>query len=201
MNASTLKVDTFLPYMREVQRCDESLRELNLTWRMLEANARINCAQEAQSILPMMAATRQGFERLEHGLVASLVEERVATVLQTVGIKARQVVDIVVRNLYERTADVGFLATDRDLCEFLAQGDAGDVERARARLVAYRNKYTVYEDIMLLDAQGRVRVRIDSTAPEPATPDPLIAQTLAQDGYVETFRASELRPKLPHALL
>ena len=73
-----------------------------------------------------MAATRAGFKRLEQELVASLVGEKVANVLDAIGTKAQYVIDIVVRNLYERTADVGFLARDRELCAFVAAGeDAG----------------------------------------------------------------------------
>jgi hypothetical protein len=186
------QVDGFLPYMRDVMRCDESLRELNLTWRMIEASAKVNCAQEARGILPMMSATREGFERLEHELVACLVQERVDTVLQSVGTRARHVVDIVVRNLFERTADVGFLATDRDLCDYLA-GTAHDRAYVTARLRAYRDKYTVYDDILLLDLEGNVVAQIDDTRPVQRSSDGLIARTLASDTYVETCRPSDLR--------
>lgn len=199
---STLRLDTFLPFLRDVGRCEQSLRELSLTWRMLEASARMNCAHEARDILPMMSATRQGFERLEGGLVSSLVEERVSTVLQTVGIKARHVVDIVVRNLFERTADVGFLATDRALCDFLAgEQDDGDADAVRARLRAYREKYTVYDNILLLDPAGQVRAQIDDQLPVRRSSDPLIAEALATNGFVETFRATDLRPGRRHALI
>jgi len=33
--------------------------------------------------------------------------------------KAQVAVDIVIRNLFERTADIGFLATDDDIREFI----------------------------------------------------------------------------------
>lgn len=195
-----LQVDTFLPYMRDVSRCEESLRELNLTWRMIEANAKVNCPQEARSILPMMTATRVGFERLEKDLVNSLVGERVVHVLDEVGTKAGQVVNILVRNLYERTADVGFLATDHDLCAFVA-GQHGNRSAATARLRAYRDKYTVYNDLLLLDPAGNVLAQIDEESPVQGSHDPLIATTLGCDHYVETFRTTDLRPGKNCALI
>jgi chemotaxis signal transduction protein len=194
------QIDGFLPHMRAVTRCDQSLRELNATWRMIESSAKINCAREARSILPMMSATRQGFERLEGELVSSLVQERVDTVLQSIGIQAQHVVDIIVRNLFERTADVGFLATDRVLCDYLA-GDRGDRDSITDRLRAYRNKYTVYNDILLLDTEGHVQAQIDGTSPVQHSSDALIAQTLASDSHVETCRASDLRPHQRSALI
>ena len=71
-------------------------------WRMIEASAKMNCPVEAKAILPTMAATRAGFNRLEQELVSSLVREKVANVLEEIGTKAQYVIDIVVRNLYER---------------------------------------------------------------------------------------------------
>ncbi|APW43761.1 chemotaxis protein CheW [Rhodoferax saidenbachensis] len=195
-----LQIDTFLPYMRDVIRCEQALHELNLMWRMIESSAKMNCPEEAQAILPTMAATRQGFNRLEQELVTSLVSEKVATVLGEIGTKAQYVIDIVVRNLYERTADVGFLATDNELCAFVA-GLNADQAAARLRLRAYRNKYTVYDEILLLDAAGNVLVQIDESTPLEGSTDPLIAETLASDTFVETFRASDLRPSKRQALI
>lgn len=192
--------DVFLPYMRDVVRSEQSLRELNLMWRMIESSAKMNYLAETQSILQTMADTRAGFDQLEHELVSSLVHEKCANVLMEIGTKAHYVIDIVVRNLYERTADVGFLATDRDLCEFVA-GQQKDLASIHARLLSYRSKYSVYDEIMLLDNAGNVLVQIDEHAEVEGSIDPLIAQTLASDSYVETFRATDLRPGKQKALI
>lgn len=128
-SAEPLPIDTFLPYMRDVVRCEQSLRELNLMWRMIEASARMNCPADAKTILPAMAATRAGFNRLEEELVTSLVREKDSNVLNEISTKAQYVINIVVRNLYARTADAGFLATDRALCMFAA-GEYDDAQEA-----------------------------------------------------------------------
>ncbi len=199
-NDSPLQIDTFLPHMRDVIRCEQSLHELNLMWRMIESSAKMNCPVEAKTILPTMAATRAGFTRLERELVTSLVSEKVANVLDAIGTKAQYVIDIVVRNLYERTADVGFLATDGELCAFVA-GLNGDADAIRYRLRAYRSKYTVYDEIMLLDTSGNVLVQIDPDSPVEGSRDPLIAETLNSDTFVETFRSSDIRPGKAQALI
>lgn len=199
-HSTSLHTDTFMPFMRDVMRCENALRELNLMWRLIEASAKMNCPDEAHSILPMMTATREGFQRLEGDLVTSLVQESLGEVMAEIGTHAHHVIDIVVRNLYERTADVGFLATDQDLCRFVAGIDT-DPAPVLTRLREYRNKYTVYDEIMLLDLQGAVLAQIDENAPVEGSHDPLIAQTLESTGYVETFRATPLRPGKEHALI
>jgi chemotaxis signal transduction protein len=201
--APVLQTELFMPYMRDVAKCEQSLQELNLMWRVIEASAKMNCPTEAKTILPTMAATRSGFSRLERELVASLVEEKVRNVQDEIATKAQYVIDIVMRNLYERTADVGFLATDRELCNFVAAADHSTdaTDAARYRLREYRSKYTVYDEIILLDTDGNVLVQIDPATPLEHSDDELVAQSLASDTYVETFRPSDLRPAKDRALI
>lgn len=197
---SRTEVETLLPYMRDVTRCEMSLRELNLMWSLIEASAKMNCPQDARTILPTMAATRTQFGQMERDLVSSLVLEKLRNAIGQVQTRAQYVIDIVVRNLYERTADVGFLATDPDLCHFVAN-PVDDEGRIVRRLQEYRHKYTVYDEILLLDTDGQVLAQTDSASPVDASRDPLVPATLASGTYLETFRATDLRPGSPQALI
>lgn len=198
--APSIKTATFLPYMRDVATCEQTLQELNLMWRLIDASAKMNCPFEAKTILSSLAAARSGFSALETALISTLVQEKVANVQRAIGTKAQYVIDIIVRNLFERTADVGFLATDRALCRYVAglQDDRATICR---RLRDYRDKYTVYDDILLLDLQGKILARIDPMAPQEACADALVAQTIASISYVETFRATDLQPGRQRSLV
>ncbi|WP_296952433.1 chemotaxis protein CheW [uncultured Massilia sp.] len=193
-------LDTFLPHMPDVGRCQAALHELHHTWRLIEASARMNCPAEARTLLPAVVSTRTNLAQLEDALVANLVSEKVRQVLGEAATRAQYALDLLVRNLFERTADVGFLATDADLCRFAAGLD-DDRDAARARLAAYRDKYTVYDDILVLAPDGRVLVQADADAGLQASRDPLVAQTLQAGTWLETFRATDLRPGQPRALV
>ncbi len=54
----------------------------------------MNCPEEARQILQTMATTREHFNRLEQELVASLVCEKVATVMREISTKAHYVIAI-----------------------------------------------------------------------------------------------------------
>lgn len=197
-----LQTDVFIPHMRQVTRCESSLQELSLMWRLIESSAKMNCPQEARALLPMMAATRAGFEQLEQDLVQSMVVQAVAGVTGGLLSQAQHLIDTLVRNLYERTADVGFLATDALLCRFMAGLDADDAQITQ-RLRAYRSKYTVYQEVLLLDTDGHVRVSTqdDGTAQVEPCRDPLIAQALQSQSYVQVFGATDLLPNQPRGLI
>ena len=192
--------DTFLPHMPDVGRCQAALHELHHTWRLVEASAKMNCPAEARTLLPAVVATRTNLGQLEEALVGQLVSEKVRQVLGEAATRTCYALDLLVRNLFERTADVGFLATDLDLCRFAAGLD-GDRAAAQARLAAYIDKYTVYDDILVLAPDGRVLVQADAEGGLAASADPLVAQALHQQGWSETFRATDLRPGQARALV
>lgn len=128
------------------------------------------------------------------------MQEKVATVLDEIATKAHYVIDILVRNLYERTADVGFLATDKELRTFVAVPQ-GDEYLMCYFLRDYRNKYTVYDEIILLNVDGNVLVQINDETPIEGSQDQLVSQTLNTEHYVETYRATDLRPNKDKSLI
>lgn len=190
---SVVKAEEMLSHMPGVSKWERALRELHLAWRTIESTARMVCPVEARTILPTVRATRDGFSHLEKQLITNLVRECTAKCAQEIHFKSRVIIDIVVRNLFERTADVGFLAMDQAIRDFILD-EARDPRRILPRLQEYRDKYTVYDEILILDTRGKVLAHLDTGVPLEQSQDPLIAQTLACDTYVETFRRSDLRP-------
>jgi hypothetical protein len=68
---------------------------------------------------------------------------------------ALNMIEIIDRNLYERSCDVRWWATDAAVVAALGEGDAAAAHAAR-RLGVILNSYTVYLDLWIADAQGRV---------------------------------------------
>jgi len=90
---------------------------------------------------------------LSRDLSASLVDEMEGVRLIDL---AQSLVQLIVRNLYERTADVRWWATDPAFWQALAGNDSDAVALAADRLGTINRFYSVYSDLVLTDAQGRV---------------------------------------------
>ena len=101
-------VDDLLPHMRRVLAVDRDLHDLSLLWQMIEASSAIACPEQADTILPTLSQTRANFTGLQTRLVQQLAEEHIAEVGDELASIAQCTIDILVRNLFERTADVGF---------------------------------------------------------------------------------------------
>lgn len=203
--------DDLLPligHMESVQEYRESLQNLQAVWDNLTLLGQLSGTGTD------MSGTRQAFSKLTAELLNNLgVETRKKVVLEMES-KAQVAIDIMVRNLFERTADIGFLATDDDVRAFLACiAESGENihyreeirqrrERLAARFEEYARKYTVYHNIILLDTKGKVLVQLDQNNPVSESRDPLIAESLSTEAaYVEVFRPSDLQPNRSSSLI
>lgn len=91
--------------------------------------------------------------RALHELVAQM--ERDAAGERLVDL-AYNVIDVMDRNLYERTCDVRWWATDKSFVDCLQDPDTGRVAEAGKRLGVILDAYNIYLDIWICDLQGRI---------------------------------------------
>ncbi|PRO71416.1 hypothetical protein C6Y40_22050 [Alteromonas alba] len=179
-----------------------NLTNLNRWWDKVALVGKINSLNVPQSLLANMLDTKGEFADLQELLIENLLAEQ----LQQVGRKhrslAQTLIDIPNRNLFERTADVGFLATDTRFVNFLkAQHNitdsqtATDTQNIVQHMQEYAAKYSVYDDVILLDPQGRVRARMNSAVAGQLGTDPVIKELVSSGkDYVEICRYSALCP-------
>ncbi len=211
------ELDNVIEYMRNVDSYREELTILGQAWDLLTILGQMGGGRTD------MTTTREGFRELTEHLIGSLGNEILAKTTQDLSSKAQVTVDIIIRNLFERTADIGFLATDDDIRDFIrstqeyratisnAEKEAAVLieedqkqnnEKMIARFQEYVAKYSVYHNIILLDTEGNVLTQLDQNNPVKKSSDPLISESLnTQEEYVETFRHSDLLPDESDSLI
>ena len=146
---------------------------------------------------------RKDFSSLASVLLDQLSSEHYKKAAMSLHSCARVAIDVLVRNLFERTADIGFLAMDSDICAFAEAVEAGVDARCdetwradiRRRFAEYVEKYSVYHNIILLSPNGEVLAQLDSENGVTRTADEFLKEALSTDvGYVEVFRPTDLLP-------
>ncbi|MFW5488589.1 MAG: cache domain-containing protein [Desulfovibrio sp.] len=194
---------TLLSAMNSVDNCVNHLSRLDRQWTMATLTGKINCSRIAHTLIEFIITTQENFSSLKQNLIDTLLVENLQKVVLEISAVAQVAIDILKRNLFERTADVGFLATDDDIVQFLlheeTESDARAVMRIEERLLEYRNKYTVYNEIIILDAKGEVRAHLDRSNKIYHSDDPMLKAALEKDPhdpdqYVETYRETDLVP-------
>jgi chemotaxis signal transduction protein len=188
-------------HMQAVDECREELNNLQSVWDNLTLLGQLSGTGTD------MNGTRQSFQKLTGSLLNQLASETLRKCVLEMTSKAQVAIDILVRNLFERTADIGFLATDDDICAVLRDANhlkgkysrktelGASLIQLRERFSEYLCKYSVYSDIVLLDTDGEILVRLKEHTGIESTQHPLLQQSLeTAQGYVETFDQIDFLP-------
>ncbi len=89
------------------------LEDLAQNWNTLNLLNQVNDSGES------MEKTQSEFNLLSDDLLLHLAKESLKQLSNEISSKSQVVIDILIRNLFERTADIGFLATDDSIRDFI----------------------------------------------------------------------------------
>ena len=163
----------------------EALTNLSGTWDTLALLAHLS------NLKADMSEVRASFAQLTTELLVCLAEESLKRATESLGHQAQIAVDVLTRNLFERTADIGFLATDSVIVDACASGDAGELAALRQRLRVYADRYTVYRDIVLMAPDGRVLTRLVDGF-DGRSSSPVVRRALeGTGGFVESWEPTD----------
>ncbi|MGR6432268.1 methyl-accepting chemotaxis protein [Rhizobium sp. PAMB 3174] len=117
-------------------------------------------ANEVQRLAESSASIAADFENrvmhrieISRGMSSDLVQQMEGSRLIDLSLS---LVQLIVRNLFERTADVRWWATDPSLWKALEEPTADSAAYAASRLGEINKFYTVYIDLVMTDRNGRV---------------------------------------------
>jgi len=186
-----------VPHMEIADEYGSALQHLQTVWDNLILLGQLS------GVGAEMNGTRRSFSELAADLINQLGTEAFKKCCQEMTSKAQVTINILVRNLFERTADIGFLSCDEDIRAFLRNSGDGDARAAlQQRFEEYVRKYSVYSDIILLDPEGHVVARLDETVSVDRSADPLVHEAMTtKAAYIEKFGESDLIPHAKRSLL
>jgi chemotaxis signal transduction protein len=187
-----LPLRRMLPHMLHVTENRETLKSLESVWDVL------NLLGQLSGTTTEMGDTKAAFASLTASLLHNLALTTYNKRVQEIAAQSQVAIDILVRNLYERTADIGFLAMDDALRDFAADalpGDAPDRAAMEARLQAYVRLYSVYRDVILVSPSGQVLARLPGGPQVDVIRDPMLSEVLASHApYTEATVQSDMFP-------
>ncbi len=148
----------------------DEIRDINENAKLLSLNARIEAARAGSSgaAFGVVAQEMQGLSNKTASIaddMANKTQESISDLIHIIGGNVRgsrladlalNNIDLVDRNLYERTCDVRWWATDSALVQALESHEPSDLEFASKRMGIILNAYTVYHDLILCDLSGKV---------------------------------------------
>ncbi len=193
----------YIKHMESVEDYRENLQLLEKSWDNLTIMGQLG----GNNI--DMNSTKKSFANLTEQLLNHLGIETIKKTSRQMQAKAQIAVDIVIRNLFERTADIGFLATDDEIRDFLNktiskydESYENNISSLKNRFEEYVKKYSVYFDIVLMDTHGNVLVNLDESTKLKQSHDEIIQLALnTHEDYIETYKYHDFSPKYKKTLV
>ena len=146
--------------MQGVLEHEQKLQQLDDWWGKVSLIGKINSLRLGSDILTSMDITKRRFNQLQHTLIDNLLQEQTKKVLLHDKACCQMAIDVLIRNLFERTADVRWWATEPALWSALSFAQTsparGPIAEARLRLQTIHRYYTVYCDLVLTDSSGKI---------------------------------------------
>lgn len=165
----------------------DELRDLQSTWNNL------SLLGELTNVGAEISNTRHHFQTLANDLSNFLIEQSTRQAVDLLSTRAQNAIDILIRNLYERTADIGFLATDpvfRQVCQTALENPISEdtLQQTRLRMKSYVANYSVYKNVILLDTQAEVIVDMQASLPSGTSMEWVRHKVQASAQYAEAFQ-------------
>ncbi|MFY9081941.1 chemotaxis protein CheW, partial [Aliarcobacter butzleri] len=153
--------------------------------------------------------TKENFLNLTSTLLNHLSFQQIKKVTQEMRFKSQVTIDVLIRNLFERTADIGFLATDDDirlfLENFVSKYDENSLvikQEIQKKFKEYVSKYSVYFDIVLFDVHGKIVVRLNEDINLEKVDTSFIQKVLnTSDDYIESYKYHDFLPQYKKSLV
>lgn len=182
-----LDTKKYIKLIHKIREYESALERQDLWWTVVAMVGKVNNQGLEPQLLDSIQTTQQQFDELRSQLIQSLVNRYLERVEIDLKLKSQSFIDILNRNLFERTADVGFLATDNDIIKYLDEGIFTPclTEQIIARLQEYVEKYSVYSDVAILTPDLKVVARLDSSIDKIYSESSILKEALNSADYIE----------------
>lgn len=192
-----------IKHIEDVDKYREELGRLSSSWDIFALLGQLG------DINIDIGKTKDNFLNLTSTLLNHLSEQTIKKVTTEMKFKSQVAIDVVIRNLFERTADIGFLATDDDIRDFIQcyvseYNDESVLlkKEIQKRFKEYVAKYSVYFDIVLANTNGKVLARLNDDIKVEKIEKGFIQEVLnTSNEYVETYKYHDFIPQYKKTLI
>jgi len=186
-----------IKHIEDVDKYREELGRLSSSWDIFALLGQLG------DINIDIGKTKDNFLNLTSTLLNHLSEQTIKKVTQEMKFKSQVAVDVLIRNLFERTADIGFLATDDDIRKFIksyiSNYNKESVEEKviiQKRFKEYVAKYSVYFDIVLANTNGKILARLNDDIKVDKIESSFVNEVLnSSNDYVESYQNFSFLPQ------
>ncbi len=177
VNSNQVQALYAIPFIARINR---ELTHLDTWWTAVSLVGKVNHQDVGGHFLQTLSEAQEQFQALRQDFVHQLAQITHQNIDTTLSLRAQALVDLLFRNLFERTADVAFLAQDptiADLCHV-------QLSDYHPYLQTYCGLYSVYQNVAIFNDTLTLMARARNLTEQRIDKSKLM-EALAQSGYCE----------------
>ena len=173
-----------------IQTISEAFEYQNAMLNKIVLTGKINALEIAENLFNFTEQTAKTFTELQAQIVLNLLKENKNELFLKAKTKSQIAIDTLMKNISLRKADIDLLSKDKVLKSFV-NGEV-DLATLKDRLKAFLDTYSIYNEIMILDRNGHVKINLNSENKVRYSKDKILQETLKIDEILVEFRKTDL---------
>ena len=173
-----------------IQTISEAFEYQNAMLNKIVLTGKINALEIAENLFNFTEQTAKTFTELQAQIVLNLLRENKNELFSKAKMKAQIAIDTLMENISIRKADIELLSKDKVLEEFVN----GKIDRAttKKRLKAFLDTYTIYNEIVILDTSGHVKLNLNEENKVRYSKDEILKEVLQSDEVLVKLKRTDL---------
>jgi len=173
-----------------IQTISEAFEYQNAMLNKIVLTGKINALEIAENLFDFTEQTAKTFTELQSQIVLNLLKENKNELSLKAKTKSQIAIDTLMKNISLRKADIDLLSEDKILKEFI-DGKI-DVKNVKERLQKFLDIYTIYNEIMILDGNGHVKINLNSENKVRYSKDKILQEALKKDEILVELKKTDL---------
>jgi len=173
-----------------IETISESFEYQNSMLNKIVLTGKINALEIAENLFNFTEQTAQTFAELQSKLIEHLLKENQKELYSKAKIKAQMTSNLLMKNLELRGNDIYCLSEDVLIKNYLDTKE--NKEAILKYLTDYQSQNTIYNEILLLDVNGKILVNINKKNRAKYSKDDIIKKAMQSDGFIQEYKRTDL---------
>jgi hypothetical protein len=180
----------FFEIFPAIKTITQSFEYQNAMLNKIVLTGKINALEIAENLFDFTEKTADTFAILQKKLIENLLEENRKTIENKTKLKLEAILTILVKDFYETSKNLEVLTQNKDIIDYL--DNKISKSEINSLLKEYKDKYSLYNEVLLITPDKRVRANINSKNRILRTKDDFIDEVLKSENYIQTYKKTDL---------
>jgi hypothetical protein len=180
----------FFEIFPSIKTITKAFEYQNAMLNKIVLTGKINALEIAENLFEFTEKTADTFAILQEKLIENLLQESKKSINVKAKLKAESILTIFIKNLYELSKNIELLSQNQYIIDFLS----GKISKKEINklLSEYKNNYSVYNEVLIIDKNRRIKANINPKNRALSTKDSILDEVFESDNYIQACKKTDM---------